>query len=106
MGPIQASLNSLTGSIWGGIASMTAASKAAKFFGGSKQPKAPKQKAYKSSTLEVGYLPRIGKRPYRQKGGYAAGVASLSGNDLILQKARGKQFSIASRLSILKGGKE
>jgi hypothetical protein len=82
---------------------MTAASKAAKFF--KKQP-AKKPTSEYGPSLEVGYLPRIGKRPYRQKGGYMAGVAAIKGNDIILQKARSSTFSVSSRLDSLKGGKE
>ena len=109
MGIIQASLNQLTGSLFGGIRNVALAAKAMKSMG--EKPEAPATKKPVSETADFQEKlqmasPRVrGVSPkLRAVGRFKADEAALSGNDLIMQKSR-SSFDIASRLSML-GGNE
>ena len=102
---IQASLNALTGAIWGGLAKSTTIAKGISEL--SKHTKMNKPKELKepekgptvlSEDLEDDlYLPRIGKRPYGQNR-YMAAISALRGNEAIESKARATFDPIGERL--------
>lgn len=99
MGMIQANLNHLMLSIWGGAA--TLAGVGSKIGKGFKKPVQP-QKEYVDPKLEssmADFTANIGKRPYG-KNKYAIITANAAANDMIDQKATAS-FSVADRLSEL-----
>lgn len=122
MGPIQASLNQLTGSIFGGIRDVAIAgkviSKVAKE-SSTKAKEAAKPEEPKSETADFQKQlqmasPRIkGVSPRGSRKYSPADLAAESGNMAIAEKSRSASFDIATRLSMLtkneekkEGGKE
>lgn len=114
MGPIQAALNQLTGSILGGVRNVAVMGKAVSKLKKeeadvSKEVKKVQEVAPTSETADFQKQlqmasPRIrGISPRVRTGGlYKADEAALAGNDLIMQKSRAS-FDIASRLSNIGG---
>ena len=90
MGPIQSSINALTGTAWGTIASVAMVSKK---FG--KKPKA-KEPEKPKETSEVGNMGNIVKIGRVKRNPYKSAIASA--NDAIQQKAFSKSFSIDERI--------
>lgn len=114
MGPIQASLNQLSGSIIGGVRNMALFGRGLQEMKKGKAEEKAKVEGKKpeSETAQVEpqlLSPRLrGVSPRLSRKFKPGDVAAMSGNDMIYQKAR-SSFDVASRLSALQneeGGEE
>lgn len=114
MGPIQASLNQLSGSIIGGIRNMAIFGRGVKEMQKGKAQEEAKVEGKKPESETANVEPQLlsprlrGVSPRLSKKFKPGDVAAMSGNDMIYQKAR-TRFDVATRLSMLaddEGGEE